>query len=96
MSLLIHSPRDPVSLGLVAPRHPECQGKRYGREEGGEEDEDNEKVASAAVQRLELEKSLLPVVAKDIQHLEPIAPCLTNRAGTPAVDFVIRQEKKGE
>ena len=87
----------------MAPRHPECQGEQYGREEG-ELDEDEEDVYDTNVtdvvegtplglgegQQIKLDKSLWLVMAKDIQHLEPISPCLTNVKGTPAVDFVIR------
>ena len=34
-----------MTLGLVAPRHPECQGQRYGLEEG-EDDPAAEELAS--------------------------------------------------
>ena len=86
-SALFLSNRDPVTLGLVAPRHPECQGQRYGLEEGEEEEEEEGEDGGGNVQ---LDRSLYPVVAKDLQHLEPIAPCLTTAAGDLAVDFVVR------
>ena len=38
----------------------------------------------------ELDERAWSVLAHDIQHLEPITPCVTTAEGRLAVDFVVR------